>query len=102
MKPELTVLTPKDAPKPEGQEELIPAQSVMPFAFGDGDRHGGELLPNMTVCYKPVVCPAHPQAVEHIVLNFLGSARFVLATGFMVRMYKRIAAKGGSAARVAD
>ena len=37
MKPELTVLTPKDAPKPVGQEELIPAQSEMPFAVVDGE-----------------------------------------------------------------
>lgn len=37
MKPELTVLTPKDAPKPEGQEELTPAQSEMPFAVVDGE-----------------------------------------------------------------
>jgi segregation and condensation protein A len=37
MKPELTVLTSKDAPKPEGQEELIPAQSEMPFAVVDGE-----------------------------------------------------------------
>ena len=37
MKPELTVLTPKDAPKPEGQEDLTPAQSEMPFAVVDGE-----------------------------------------------------------------
>ena len=37
MKPELTVLTPKDAPKPEGQEDLVPAQSEMPFAVVDGE-----------------------------------------------------------------
>ena len=37
MKPELTVLTPKDAPKPEGQEELTPAQGEMPFAVVDGE-----------------------------------------------------------------
>jgi len=37
MKPELTVLTPKDAPKPEGQEDLVPAQSEMPFAIVDGE-----------------------------------------------------------------
>lgn len=37
MKPELTVLTPKDAPKPEGQEELVPAQREMPFAVVDGE-----------------------------------------------------------------
>jgi segregation and condensation protein A len=37
MKPELTVLTPKDAPKPEGHEELAPAQTEMPFAVVDGE-----------------------------------------------------------------
>ena len=37
MKPELTVLNPKDAPKPEGQEDLVPAQSEMPFAIVDGE-----------------------------------------------------------------
>jgi segregation and condensation protein A len=37
MKPELRVLTSKDAPKPEGQEELVPAQSEMPFAVVDGE-----------------------------------------------------------------
>ena len=37
MKPELTVLTPKDAPKPEGQEEHAPAQKEMPFAVVDGE-----------------------------------------------------------------
>ena len=37
MKPELTVLTPKDAPKPEGQEEQTPAQKEMPFAVVDGE-----------------------------------------------------------------
>jgi len=37
MKPELTVLTSKDAPKPPGQEELKPAQSEMPFAVVDGE-----------------------------------------------------------------
>ncbi len=37
MKPELTVLTPKDAPKPEGQENLLPSQSEMPFAVVDGE-----------------------------------------------------------------
>jgi hypothetical protein len=35
MKPELTVLTSKDAPKPAGQEG--PAQSEMPFAVVDGE-----------------------------------------------------------------
>ena len=37
MKPELKVLTPKDAPKPVGQEEMLPAQSEMPFAVVDGE-----------------------------------------------------------------
>jgi segregation and condensation protein A len=37
MKPELTVLTPDDAPKPEGQEDLVPAQREMPFAVVDGE-----------------------------------------------------------------
>jgi segregation and condensation protein A len=37
MKPELTVLTPKDAPKPEGQEDLAPSQGEMPFAVVDGE-----------------------------------------------------------------
>lgn len=37
MKPELTVLTPKDAPKPQGQEGLLPAQREMPFAVVDGE-----------------------------------------------------------------
>jgi segregation and condensation protein A len=37
MKPELTVLTPKDAPKPEGQEARAPAQGEMPFAVVDGE-----------------------------------------------------------------
>jgi segregation and condensation protein A len=37
MKPELTVLTPKDAPKPEGQEDLTPSQGEMPFAVVDGE-----------------------------------------------------------------
>ena len=37
MKPELTVLTPKDAPKPEGQGEQTPAQEEMPFAVVDGE-----------------------------------------------------------------
>lgn len=37
MKPELTVLTSKDAPKPAGQEELGPTQSEMPFAVVDGE-----------------------------------------------------------------
>lgn len=37
MKPELTVLTSKDAPKPSGQEDTGPAQSEMPFAVVDGE-----------------------------------------------------------------
>jgi segregation and condensation protein A len=37
MKPELTVLTSKDAPKPAGHTELKPAQSEMPFAIVDGE-----------------------------------------------------------------
>ena len=36
MKPELTVLTSKDAPKPEAEEQT-PAQSEMPFAVVDGE-----------------------------------------------------------------
>ena len=37
MKPDLKVLTPKDAPKPAGQEDLVPAQGEMPFAVVDGE-----------------------------------------------------------------
>ena len=37
MKPELTVLTSKDAPKPRGQEIPGPAQGEMPFAIVDGE-----------------------------------------------------------------
>jgi len=37
MKPELTVLTSKDAPKPTGQEIPSPAQGEMPFAIVDGE-----------------------------------------------------------------
>ena len=37
MKPELKVLTPEDAPKPVSQEEMLPAQSEMPFAVVDGE-----------------------------------------------------------------
>ncbi len=37
MKPELTVLTSKDAPKPAVQEDAGPAQSEMPFAVVDGE-----------------------------------------------------------------
>jgi segregation and condensation protein A len=37
MKPELTVLTSKDAPRPVGQSELNPSQSEMPFAVVDGE-----------------------------------------------------------------
>jgi segregation and condensation protein A len=37
MKPDLKVLTPKDAPKPEQDESQTPAQSEMPFAIVDGE-----------------------------------------------------------------
>jgi len=37
MKPELTVLTSKDAPKADGQEDLVPAQREMPFAVVAGE-----------------------------------------------------------------
>ncbi len=37
MKPELTVLTSKDAPKPPGREGTGPAQGEMPFAIVDGE-----------------------------------------------------------------
>lgn len=37
MKPELTVLTAKDAPKPPQDERQSPAQSEMPFAVVDGE-----------------------------------------------------------------
>lgn len=37
MKPELTLLTSKNAPKPEGQSDARPAQSEMPFAIVDGE-----------------------------------------------------------------
>ena len=37
MKPELTVLTPEDAPKPSQDEKQSPAQSEMPFAVVDGE-----------------------------------------------------------------
>ena len=37
MKPELTVVTSKDAPMPEGHEEQGPAQGEMPFAVVDGE-----------------------------------------------------------------
>ena len=37
MKPDLKVLTPKDAPKPEQHEAQAPAQSEMPFAIVDGE-----------------------------------------------------------------
>jgi segregation and condensation protein A len=37
MKPDLRVLTPNDAPKPAGQEDLSPSQSEMPFAVVDGE-----------------------------------------------------------------
>lgn len=37
MKPELTVLTSQDVPKPEGHADLLPAQREMPFAVVDGE-----------------------------------------------------------------
>ncbi len=37
MKPELTVLTPEDAPKPAQDEKQTPAQGEMPFAVVDGE-----------------------------------------------------------------
>jgi segregation and condensation protein A len=37
MKPELTVLTPKDAPKPGTEDAKGPSQSEMPFAVVDGE-----------------------------------------------------------------
>jgi segregation and condensation protein A len=37
MKPELTVLTSKDAPKPSQDADLLPAQAEMPFAVVDGE-----------------------------------------------------------------
>jgi segregation and condensation protein A len=37
MKPELTVLTSKDAPKPVSEGEASPAQGEMPFAVVDGE-----------------------------------------------------------------
>jgi len=37
MKPELTVLNPKDAPKPPQDEKQSPAQGEMPFAVVDGE-----------------------------------------------------------------
>ena len=37
MKPELTVLTPADAPKPTQDEKQSPAQAEMPFAVVDGE-----------------------------------------------------------------
>jgi segregation and condensation protein A len=37
MKPDLKVLTPKDAPKPPQDEKQSPAQSEMPFAVVDGE-----------------------------------------------------------------
>jgi segregation and condensation protein A len=37
MKPELTVLTAKDAPKPDRDGDLLPAQGEMPFAVVDGE-----------------------------------------------------------------
>jgi segregation and condensation protein A len=37
MKPELTILTPEDAPKPAQDEKQSPAQAEMPFAVVDGE-----------------------------------------------------------------
>jgi segregation and condensation protein A len=37
MKPELTVLTPEDAPKPAQDQKQTPAQAEMPFAVVDGE-----------------------------------------------------------------
>ncbi len=37
MKPELTVLTPEDAPKPPQDQKQSPAQAEMPFAVVDGE-----------------------------------------------------------------
>jgi segregation and condensation protein A len=37
MKPELRVLTSKDAPKPVAENDVAPAQSEMPFAIVDGE-----------------------------------------------------------------
>jgi segregation and condensation protein A len=37
MKPELTVLTPNDVPKPESAAGLAPAQNEMPFAVVEGE-----------------------------------------------------------------
>lgn len=37
MKPELTVLSPEDAPKPPQDEKQSPAQAEMPFAVVDGE-----------------------------------------------------------------
>ena len=37
MKPDLQVLTPDDAPKPETEDALNPAQGEMPFAVVDGE-----------------------------------------------------------------
>ena len=37
MKPELTVLTSKDAPKPVSESTASPAQGEMPFAVVDGE-----------------------------------------------------------------
>ena len=37
MKPDLHVLTPDDAPKPQTDDETSPAQSEMPFAVVDGE-----------------------------------------------------------------
>ena len=37
MKPELTVLTSKDAPKPVSEDSASPSQGEMPFAVVDGE-----------------------------------------------------------------
>jgi segregation and condensation protein A len=37
MKPELKVLTSKDAPKPPSEADMVPAQREMPFAVVDGE-----------------------------------------------------------------
>ena len=37
MKPELRVLTSKDAPKPVADNDLLPSQAEMPFAIVDGE-----------------------------------------------------------------
>ena len=39
MKPELTVVTSKDAPRPMPEGQELPEQGEMPFAVVDGERH---------------------------------------------------------------